>query len=522
MTSYVDLDRDFAAAEPLSVLDMLGDTLAAQRAAAVPDPFYPISSQPDDADSPIEFVDASEELIEHDEPRPKKRVKLSPLSAEDNQPEFSETDVNTMRRLVKSMLCGKFPDINSSTLRASYNELKSVLENTICDRQGNSALFLGPRGCGKSLVINTLLKTLAEVYPKQFLVIRLNAFLHSDDKTALREIARQLDAHSAHVGGSGAVSFEQRAINETFSNILLSLDSLGESRLAIVFVVEEIDRYTALGTQTFLYNLFDLAQSSRTPICVIGVSANMRVPFLFEKRVSSRFSQRIVSVQKAGSLEEFWHSCKLTLAVPEDAFSQFDNQTYPTRWNTYIELLFNADTGMRRVLDSIYKSTKSYLDFQYCCMHPVSAITPDEPFPDPDLFLMYRTASSAADSAFAALSLVELLLVIAAARCAEKANTVNFNLAYAEYVSMMEQHNLEATTLLSRLLIDQQVLASFKVLQKVHLARVMRDVWARLYDMRLLVGDDFLDSAIVQPELALEEIGRKVGDLHPFRKLCRL
>jgi origin recognition complex subunit 4 len=50
--------------------------------------------------------------------------------------------------------------------------------------------------------------------------------------------------------------------------------------------------FCAHHNQTLLYNLFDVAQSAQTPICVLGITSRLDVVELLEKRVKSRFSHR--------------------------------------------------------------------------------------------------------------------------------------------------------------------------------------------------------------------------------------
>lgn len=60
--------------------------------------------------------------------------------------------------------------------------------------ESNTLLLLGGPGTGKSSIVNTALETLKRKYPEQgsFYTIRLDGQIQTDDKIALREIARQL------------------------------------------------------------------------------------------------------------------------------------------------------------------------------------------------------------------------------------------------------------------------------------------------------------------------------------------
>jgi origin recognition complex subunit 4 len=60
--------------------------------------------------------------------------------------------------------------------------------------ESNTLLLLGGPGTGKSSIVNTALETLKRNHPEKgsFYTIHLDGQIQTDDKIALREIARQL------------------------------------------------------------------------------------------------------------------------------------------------------------------------------------------------------------------------------------------------------------------------------------------------------------------------------------------
>jgi origin recognition complex subunit 4 len=60
--------------------------------------------------------------------------------------------------------------------------------------ESNSLLMLGAPGSGKSAIVSSALSKLKESNPDpgSFYTIRLDGLIQTDDKIALREIARQL------------------------------------------------------------------------------------------------------------------------------------------------------------------------------------------------------------------------------------------------------------------------------------------------------------------------------------------
>lgn len=467
------------------------------------------------------------------------------------------SDIDLMKLIIKPQILGlTFPLIEQSSIYEPYKEVLAVMEHTVRDREGQTVLLSGPRGSGKTFITEKAISVLREKYHHSFISIKLNALLHSDDKLALREIARQLDNHSRLVSGTDqSATFEQRAISDTLTNILLTLDTnapgrhsdeVKESLVPVVIVIDEIEKFTGDGRQTLLYNLFDLSQSSKVPICVVGISTKVTTRELLEKRVKSRFSQRIISISRPSTIESFVENIRLNLIVPPADFPRFTNKEYPEQWNQRIESLLASQLALKRIIYKIYYTTKNYKDIYHCCQLPVSRITEGKPFPDENAFEVYlqQVSSNYAQSVVKSLSHVELLLAIAAARWVEKAEVpqVNFNLAYKEYTDMMKQLNTEATTLSSSSsFVESTILASIKVSQKIWSQKVMRDCWATLYKMGILfdviTSNNEInaknntnmyknmvieDSKMLQIDISLEELGSLIDDLTVLRKLTRL
>lgn len=469
----------------------------------------------------------------------------------------SACDIETMKLIIKPQISGlTFPLLNKSTLDHPYKEIYSILEHTIKDFEGHSTLLVGPRGSGKTYIIDAALSLLRENYHNLFITIKLNATSHSDDKLAIREIARQLDNHTRQVNeGDNSRTFEQRAINDTFTNILLTLDSNAPGKLheepkeryvPVVIVIDEIEKFTGGAKQTLLYNLFELSQSSNVPISVIGITTKVTTRELLERRVKSRFSQRIISILRAPTIDDFWTNAKLNLNVPGEAMLRFQNPSYPRDWNLHIEALFSLPSGLKKVIYKVFYTTKNYTDVYHCCQLPVAIINEKEPFLQSNKFEVYLNQLSPghAQSIVEALSNLELLLTIAAARWIEKVDVpqVNFNLAYREYADMMKQANIEATAASTNSSsADTAILSSIKVNQKIRSSKVMRDCWANVYHMGLLFdvitsnnevnfNNNYSmyknmvieDSKMLQLDISLEELGLLIDELASYKKLTKL
>jgi len=167
--------------------------------------------------------------------------------------------------------------------------LLEMLTRTVDKGESNSLLVLGPRGVGKSALVREVLRQarLSNTWAENAVLVQLSGHVQTDDRVALRDITKQLGLENV-VGDKVFGSF-----SEHLSFLLASLKT-GDSSTSkpIVFILDEFDSFCSHKNQTLLYNLFDVAQSRAVPICVLGISSQIDVTELLEKRVKSRFSHR--------------------------------------------------------------------------------------------------------------------------------------------------------------------------------------------------------------------------------------
>jgi len=253
-------------------------------------------------------------------------------------------------------------------LAAQYQTLHTLLNATVTASESNSLLLLGPHGSGKSALLGTSLANLAiEHGPSFFHTIHLSGFLQTDDRLALREIWRQLgremnvdETETEDVAGSYADTMasllsllshpDELAIDNledgTIDPQMLESTDLGavngeqKTSKSIVFILDEFDLFTTHPRQTLLYNLFDIAQSRKAPIAVIGCSTRMDVIECLEKRVKSRFSHRWLLIPGCKNLVEWEASVKdvLTFSVEgQDVLKRSkEEEQWAEKWNKYI------------------------------------------------------------------------------------------------------------------------------------------------------------------------------------------
>lgn len=102
----------------------------------------------------------------------------------------------------------------------------------------------------------------------------------------------------------------------------------GVTSQSIVFVIDEFDMFASHPRQTLLYNLFDIAQSRKAPIAVIGCTTRLDVVEMLEKRVKSRFSHRYVYLSLPRNLPAYWQVCRQGLIVDSDEAEKEGINTY--------------------------------------------------------------------------------------------------------------------------------------------------------------------------------------------------
>ncbi|MCJ1331362.1 hypothetical protein MMC10_008052 [Thelotrema lepadinum] len=367
------------------------------------------------------------------------------------------------------------PPIVGEDHERAYQKVYQVLDRTIGAGEGNSMLLIGARGTAKTTVVETALRQLAGQYRGDFHVVRLNGFFQTDDKLALREIWRQLGKEMNVEDGS---MDDRGNYADTLASLLALLSQPEELSTAaekrektsksVIFILNEFDLFTSHPRQTLLYNLFDIAQSRKAPIAVLGLTTRIDIVENLEKRVKSRFSHRYVHLAHPKTFTAFLNICKaFLLALPPDpeAASQISTPTAPpsplaalltthgprfstfhTAWSAYISSLLSSP-ALNTYLKRTYHQTKSASSFLNSALLPIASLSPTN-LPTPASFLAntLRPPDSKL-SLLPSLSELELALLISAARLdiVLDTDTCNFNMAYDEYVSLAQRARVQAS-----------------------------------------------------------------------------
>nr|XP_045004006.1 origin recognition complex subunit 4 isoform X4 [Jaculus jaculus] len=216
-------------------------------------------------------------------------------------------------------------------VQVQYKHLIELLKRTAIHGESNSVLIIGPRGSGKTMLINHALKELMEIeVSENVLQVHLNGLLHINDKIALKEITRQLYLENV-VGDKVFGSFA-----ENLSFLLEALKKGDRTHSCpVIFVLDEFDLFAHHKNQTLLYNLFDISQSAQTPLAVIGLTCRLDILELLEKRVKSRFSHRQIHLMNSFGFPQFIKIFKEQLSLP----AEFPDKVFAEKWNENVQMV---------------------------------------------------------------------------------------------------------------------------------------------------------------------------------------
>lgn len=418
-----------------------------------------------------------------------------------------------------------------TNLEQEYHKVHQLLEQTVLAGEGNSMLVIGSRGTGKTTLVETAISELAVSHQDDFHVVRLNGFIQTDDKLALREIWRQL---GREMEVEDETTGQRSNYADTLTSLLALLSHSAEATdpdlrdhiaKSVIFIIDEFDLFASHPRQTLLYNLFDVAQSRNAPIAVLGLTTKINVVESLEKRVKSRFGQRYVYLSAPRTFADFQTICKSAL-VPQNPFggtfasrivhTNSNLKTLLSAWSTYIDALFEEDTIFQTFLLRIYTLSKSVPAFLAGALLPISLLSPTA-LPTGISFASYPLA--APDSKLhllQGLSNLELSLLIAAARLdiVLDSDLCTFGMAYDEYVTLASKAKISSSAA------GQLAMGAGARIWGIEIARA---AWERLVALELVVpaiggsagigGAKGEGSRMWRVDISLEEIAPSVDGL---------
>ncbi|CCH63024.1 hypothetical protein TBLA_0J00240 [Henningerozyma blattae CBS 6284] len=387
-------------------------------------------------------------------------------------PEFTSFKNHLLRQLYQTV---KLDEITiPSYLKATESEVDRILKLAIIQKESHSTILVGPRGGYKSFLLSHTLAKISRKYDNQYITIRLNGYVHSE-QTAINGIATQIEQQLRKINASRnnskkeSVDISSGSLTEVFEKILRLLDSAtfnterpsdkrknkDTSKITVIFIFDEIDTFAGPVRQTLLYNLFDMVEHARIPVCIFGCTTKLNFLDYLEKRVKSRFSQRIINIPQIKTLKEFSETIKESLIVPDSESNAKDRQ-YTTQWNETITNIIQDDNSqLSKILKTNFETFKSMDRLKYS-MVPFIHSSPSfenllSELHSCNQIIEYETNQRTNDltGKVRSLSDLELAILISTARAAMKTKdeSVNFNFAYAEYEEMIKSLNVRIPTM---------------------------------------------------------------------------
>jgi len=235
--------------------------------------------------------------------------------------------------------------------------LLEMFYRTVEKGESNSLLVLGPRGVGKTALVNEVIKKASQnkIWEENVVLVQLSGHIQTDDKIALRDITKQLNLENV-VGDKVFGSFA-----EHLSFLLASLKTGDSTSKPIIFILDHFDSFCSHKNQTLLYNLFDVAQSKAVPITVLGISSSIDVTELLEKRVKSRFSHRHLYIWPVTKLDEFMDMIQHFLTIDSEEFNTWNKEVQEfvkqPEIRKFVDLkVFSVDHSVRSLKKFLYQA----------------------------------------------------------------------------------------------------------------------------------------------------------------------
>ncbi|CAM5088789.1 unnamed protein product [Natator depressus] len=347
----------------------------------------------------------------------------------------NEECISQVQRILRERFCHQCPNGKLFGVQLQYKHLLELLKRTTIHGESNSALIIGPRGSGKTMLLNHVLKELMEVKQvrENLLQVHLNGLLQTNDKIALKEITRQLQMENV-VGDKVFGSFAE--------NLAFLLEALKkgdrDSSCPVLFILDEFDLFVHHKNQTLLYNLFDISQSAQTPVTVIGLTCRQDILELLEKRVKSRFSHRQIYLLNSFDFKQYLKIFKEQLYLP----AEFLYKPFAQKWNKNVQSL-SEDRTVQDVLRNHFHCSKDLRSLHMLLMLALSSITVSHPFMTGSDLLeaskLCRMDSKA--NIVHGLSVLEICLIIAMKHLNDvyEGEPFNFQMVYNEFQKFIQR-----------------------------------------------------------------------------------
>ncbi|KAJ8698437.1 origin recognition complex subunit 4, variant 2 [Pleurotus ostreatus] len=276
-------------------------------------------------------------------------------------------------------------------------QLDDLLKATVTRGEGNSCLLLGPRGSGKSRIVE---RCIANV-PQKPIIIRLSGWTEYNDRLAMREIAHQLfqqtgtayniDENDPDAAGEDSpfldtIETEQnRLLLPPPSHLPALISTLPTLSRPTIVILDSFDLFALHPRQALLYCLLDTVQncragSGRSALAVIGITSRLDTTNLLEKRVKSRFSGRTLRTAHPRVLNAWTGLVQEVLSTPLSGNEDNEEhvETWQSSWKANIET-FIADDAVASLLREVFAVSKDIrlLRHLLVCAYPYPVVQAD-------------------------------------------------------------------------------------------------------------------------------------------------
>lgn len=307
--------------------------------------------------------------------------------------------------------------------------LVEILKRTALMGESNSVLIIGPRGSGKSALLESVKNEAfnSGSVKDNMICVELNGLVHGDDHTCLEDMIQQLHLESTTDVGTIVGSFAEK-----FMSLLRVLNKGNQEKKSVLFVLDEFDSFCYHKKQTLLLNLLDVAQSPQLPVCIIGLTSRIDVMQLLEKRVKSRFTHRLLHMVDNSEFSGYVEVARRVLCLPEG----FDDGKFRDEWNDHVKSLME-EAPVKNVLKRQFEYSRSIRDLKQLLLFPVSLLSGNHPKLECGDFIdafNFNTSDSRCN-VLQGLSVVEISLIIAMMHLTEiyDGEPFNFEMVYHEY-----------------------------------------------------------------------------------------
>ncbi|KIY49219.1 hypothetical protein FISHEDRAFT_41901 [Fistulina hepatica ATCC 64428] len=324
----------------------------------------------------------------------------------------------------------------------AHKSLSELLDGTVSRGEGNSCLVIGPRGSGKTQLVESCLQNCS----RKAIIIRLSAHAQISDRLAMREVAYQLtqqtgaqylfaddgededqdpdDADKEDHAPTKPLDndddlfgdndddnpFIVKSTQPTAKVVLppaahlpALISTLTSLTRPVIVILEAFDLFALHPRQSLLYCLLDTVQSCRGRafamsgvdpsidmpglvghgLCVIGVTTRIDTLMMLEKRVKSRFSGRTILVtgpRTSAQCRTYADTVLRASIESEMSCAPEVISQWDLKWGLAIDAFF-GDESVENLFDEIFGISKDARLLQRILLGLATALCPAIPFP---------------------------------------------------------------------------------------------------------------------------------------------